>query len=163
MEHVDILIVGASFAGVSLGHHLPSNLKAVILDRKTRLDTAIESTGLITQHTKDLLQSFISELDNYIPNRITTIGVVSPDYNKYFFSHTDDPWIYSTDTPMLVKHMSEKLPSHVELRLGTGLLSYEIRDGEEYPVVVTYLQSGEKKTKRGEVFGWCGRVTFNGC
>jgi flavin-dependent dehydrogenase len=145
MEHVDILIVGASFAGVSLGHHLPSNLKAVILDRKTRLDTAIESTGLITQHTKDLLQSFISELDNYIPNRITTIGVVSPDYNKYFFSHTDDPWIYSTDTPMLVKHMSEKLPSHVELRLGTGLLSYEIRDGEEYPVVVTYLQSGEKK------------------
>jgi flavin-dependent dehydrogenase len=145
METVDILIIGASFAGVTLGHHLPANLKTIIFDRKTRLDTAIESTGLITQHTKDLLQSFIPELDRYIPNRITTIGVVSPDYNKYFFSHTNDPWIYSTDTPQLVKHMSEKLPAQVELRLGTGLLSYEIREGEEHPVVVTYLQNGEKK------------------
>jgi 2-polyprenyl-6-methoxyphenol hydroxylase-like FAD-dependent oxidoreductase len=37
METVDILIIGASFAGVTLGHHLPSDLKTVILDRKTRL------------------------------------------------------------------------------------------------------------------------------
>lgn len=144
METCDILIIGASFSGLTLGHHLPSHLKIIIFDRKTRLDTAIETTGLITQHTKDLFETFI-DVNDYIPNRITTIGVVSPNYNKYFFSHTDKPWIYSTDTPQLVKHISEKLPTHVELRLGTGLLTYETQENGEYPVVATYLHQGEKK------------------
>ncbi len=144
METTDILIVGASFSGLTLAHHLPPSLQAVILDRKTLLNTAIESTGLITQHTKDLLETFV-DVEKYIPNNITTIGVVSPDYNKYFFSHTNKPWIYSTDTPELVKHMSETLPSNIDLRLGAGLVSYEIHEREEFPVVVTYLQGGQKK------------------
>ncbi len=144
METTDILIIGASFSGLTLGHHLPPSLQAVILDRKTLLNTAIESTGLITQHTKDLLKSFV-DVEKYIPNNITTIGVVSPDYGRYFFSHTNKPWIYSTDTPELVKHLSEKLPGSVELRLGAGLLSYEIHEHEEFPIVATYLQGGEKK------------------
>jgi flavin-dependent dehydrogenase len=133
MESCDVLIIGASFSGLTLGHHLPANLKTVIFDRKTLLNTAIESTGLITQQTKDLFETFV-DIEKFIPNQITTIGVVSPDYNKYFFSHTNNPWIYSTDTPELVKYISEKLPDHVELRLGTGLLSYEIKESEEYSV-----------------------------
>ncbi len=196
VETVDIIVVGACFAGLSFGHHISSRYKTVIIDRKTKLNTAIESTGLITQATRDLLADFC-QVDAYIPNRITTIGVVSPDYNKYFFSHTDNPWIYSTDTPELVKHLSETLPSHVELRLGAGLLSYEIeRDSGDsplshyspvilsgantpeeslshmnregsfgrnpqddklirqtvagYPIVVTYLQGGEKKQIRAK-------------
>jgi flavin-dependent dehydrogenase len=144
MEQCDVVIVGASFSGLTLGHHLPPHLKTIILDRKTRLDMAIETTGLITQHTKDLFETFIN-IDDYIPNKITTIGVVSPNYGKYFFSHTDKPWIYSTDTPQLVKYISEKLPKHVELRLGAGLLSYEIKENEPYPVQITYLQKREKK------------------
>jgi flavin-dependent dehydrogenase len=144
MESCDVLIIGASFSGLTLGHHLPANLKTVIFDRKTLLNTAIESTGLITQQTKDLFETFV-DIEKFIPNQITTIGVVSPDYNKYFFSHTNNPWIYSTDTPELVKYISEKLPDHVELRLGTGLLSYEIKESEEYSVIVTYLHQGQKK------------------
>src|SRR3989338_1206773 len=100
METCDVVIVGASFAGLTLGHHLPQGLRTIILDRKTRLDTAIETTGLITEATRELFKQFC-DVDRFIPNRITTIGVVSPDYNKYFFSHTEKPWIYSTDTPLL--------------------------------------------------------------
>lgn len=144
METCDIVIIGASFSGLSTAHHLPQSLKTIILDRKTFLNTAIESTGLITQHTKDLFETFVN-IDAFIPNKITTIGVVSPDYNKYFFSYTNDPWIYSTDTPELIKYISEQLPSSVELRLGAGFLSYEIREKEEYPIIITYLYKGEKK------------------
>ncbi|HLD60843.1 MAG TPA: NAD(P)/FAD-dependent oxidoreductase [Patescibacteria group bacterium] len=144
MEQFDVIIVGASFSGLTLGHHLPNNLRVLILDRKTKVEMSIETTGLVTQATHDLLASFV-DVDTYIPNKITTIGVISPSYDKYFFSHTDKPWIYSTDTPMLVKHMADTLPQHVELRLGAGLLSYEQKESSEYPIEMTYLHGGEKK------------------
>lgn len=144
MEAVDVLIIGASFSGLTLGHHLPHTIKSVILDRKTFLNTAIESTGLITKETRKLLETFCDP-SPYIPNAITTIGVVAPGYSEYFFSHTDAPWIFSTDTPELVKYLSQRLPAQTELRLGAGLLTYEIRAHEAYPVLATYLQGGEKK------------------
>jgi flavin-dependent dehydrogenase len=144
METTDILIIGASFSGLTLGHHLPKEHRATIIDRKTRLNTAIESTGLITEQTKKLLETFCDPTP-YIPNAITTIGVVSPNYENYFFSHTEKPWIYSTDTPELVKHLAETLPSHVEVRLGAGLVSYEIFPNEAFPVVATYVCKGEKR------------------
>ncbi len=149
METYDIAIIGASFAGLTMGCHLPTGTTAVILDRKTRLDTAIETTGLVTEATRGLLQAFC-DVDRFIPNEITTIGVVSPDYDKYFFSHTDKPWIYSTDTPALVGHLAEKLPAATELRLGAGLLGYEYEEGEAYPVLITYLHEGAKKQLRAK-------------
>ena len=54
----DIIIVGASFSGLSLAHHLPKNLKILVVDRKPKLNATIESTGLITQATYDMLDSF---------------------------------------------------------------------------------------------------------
>lgn len=144
MQTVDILIVGASFSGLTLAHHLPSSLKTLVIDRKTLLNTAIESTGLITVETRKLLETFC-EPAPYIPNAITTIGVIAPEYADTFFSHTETPWIFSTDTPELVKYLSETLPPQAELRLGAGLLKYEIRSGETHPVVATYLEGGQKK------------------
>jgi flavin-dependent dehydrogenase len=149
MEKTDVIIIGASFAGLTATHHLPDRLRVVILDQKKYLNSAIESTGLITQATYDLLADFVS-VGDYTPNKITTIGVVAPSYDKYFFSHTDEPWIYSTDTPELVKHMSERLPGHIELRLGAGVLDCYIDESGEYPVHVTYLKDGEKKELRAK-------------
>jgi len=144
MEKVDVLVIGAGFAGLTFGHHLPTNYRVVILDGKSRLDSAIESTGLITQATKDLISVFV-KIDNFIPNAIDTIGVVSPDYNKYFFSHTPEPWIYSTDTPNLVKHLSITLPKNVELRTGTRLTNYFINESHEYPVTAEYQKADGQK------------------
>lgn len=147
METCDIVVVGGCFAGLTFAHHSDPKYRVVVLDKKTQLDAAIESTGLITQATKDLLASFV-DIEKFLPNHITTIGVVSPSYEKYFFSHTDTPWIYSTDTPQLVKELSATLPSHVDLRLGAGLLAYTIDNTQEFPVAVSYLQGGEKKWLR---------------
>lgn len=149
MENFDIVIVGASFSGLSLAHHLPKSLRILILDGKTELDQAIESTGLITQATRGLLADFV-DVDSFIPNKINTIAVVSPDYDKYFFSHTDEPWIYSTDTPQLIKRMSQTLSDNIKVRLRSSFLNYDIKKDEEYSVCIEYQNNGDKKEVRAK-------------
>lgn len=131
----DIVIVGASFAGITLAYHLPKNLKILIIDKKHKANAGVESTGLITQATYSLLKDFIPEIDNFIPNKITTIGVVAPNYKKKFFSQMDEPWIYSTDTPKLLAHMLSVLPNNIEVKLATSLKNYKYENAE-YPVKI---------------------------
>lgn len=148
MDHntYDIVIVGASFAGLTLAHHLPSHFRVLVLDKKPTIDHYIESTGLITQATKDLLDGFV-KTDSYIPNHITTIGVVAHDYKKMFFSHTKEPWIYSTDTPQLVKAISETLPKNVDLQIGATFKDYSV-SSEGIPLEITSSQKGHEKKVR---------------
>lgn len=120
----DVVIVGASFAGLTLAHHLPRELSVLVVDSKPALDHAIESTGLVTQATHDLFATF-TDVARFIPNKITHIGVVAPDYERHFFSRTKEPWIYSTDTPALVKHMAETVPPNVEVRIRTTFVRSE--------------------------------------
>jgi len=149
MHQTDIIIIGASFSGLTLAHHLPDSIQSVVLDRKTRLNDGVESTGLITTATHNELKAF-TDVERFEPNDITNICVVAPDYKKHFFSSTAQPWMYTTDTPELLKHMAETAPSHIDIRLGSGLVSYTIEDQGEYPVYVTYLQNGEKKEMRAK-------------
>lgn len=140
----DIVIVGASFAGLTLAYHLPQNLKVLIIDKKFKANAGVESTGLITQATYDLLKDFVPDLDKYIPNSITTIGVVAPDYEKMFFSQTEEPWIYSTDTPQLLAHMLEILPKNIEVKLAASLKDYKYEKAD-YPVKVVLLENSQEK------------------
>ncbi|KKP37334.1 MAG: hypothetical protein UR27_C0007G0083 [Candidatus Peregrinibacteria bacterium GW2011_GWA2_33_10] len=140
----DIIIIGASFSGLTLAHHLPKNLKILILDKKKLLNSLIESTGLITQATKDEIAAFF-EVDKYVPNQITTIGVVSTNFENNFFSGTKKPWIYSTDTPTLIQGMSEKLPKNVDLKINSQFITYKIDKNEEYPVKVKLKENGIEK------------------
>lgn len=145
----DIVIVGASFAGLTLAYHLPENLKVLVIDRKNKADAGVESTGLITQATYDLLKSFLPDLDKYIPNRITTIGVVAPDYEKKFFSQTEEPWIYSTDTPQLLAYMLSLLPKNIDVQLAASLKNYEY-DEDSYPVKIILSQERKEKIIRAK-------------
>lgn len=135
----DIVIIGASFSGLALAHQLPKDCKILVLDRKSKLDAAIESTGLVTQITHDMLADLV-DVDKFIPNRITTIGVVSPDYDKHFFSHTKTPWIYTTDTPKLVENMAKTVPSNVTVKTNCHFKTYEVEDGD-HPVKVSYSEN----------------------
>ncbi len=144
----DLVIVGASFAGLTLAHHLDPSLKVLILDMKKSLDQDIETTGLITEKTYLLLKSFLPELDDYIPNRVTTIGVIAPDYEHHFFSQTENPWIYTTDTPALIQRLSEKLPPNVSLKIPAQFTDYTLVEEDAYPVHVRYLNKGNKELVR---------------
>ncbi|MDP3975870.1 MAG: NAD(P)/FAD-dependent oxidoreductase [bacterium] len=146
-DHYDIINIGASFAGLTLAHHLPPHYRVLVIDKKPALNYYVESTGLVTQATRDMLASF-TNVDRFIPNRITTIGVVAPDYKKMFFSHTKEPWIYSTDTPELVQHMSETLPNNVTLQLRATFSDVNVDREQKYPVEIRYQQNGEQKLVR---------------
>lgn len=143
----DIVIIGASFSGLTLAHHLPSHLKILIIDRKKTLDYFIESTGLITQATHDLFANFI-EVDKFIPNRITTISVIAPDFKKTFFSSTQEPWIYSTDTPNLIKEMEMKLPKNVELRIQNNFQGYSLNEKENYPLKIQFTSTKNNASQK---------------
>ncbi len=139
----DIVIIGASFAGLTLAHHLPKEMKVLILDMKQSLNQHVESTGLITEKTYTMLKEFLPDLDKFIPNKVTTIGVVAPDYKKHFFSHTKEPWIYTTDTPAIVKRLSETLPANVDLKISSQFVKHEVNEDD---VEVHYSSRGEKHT-----------------
>jgi flavin-dependent dehydrogenase len=141
--HYDVIIIGASFSGLALAHYLPKSLRVLVLDRKPKLDATIESTGLVTQVTHDMLAELV-DVDRFIPNKVTTIGVVSPDYDKYFFSHTKKPWIYTTDTPNLVKNMAETVPQNVTIEINSNFRKYGVNPKDDYPVQVMYSRSGKE-------------------
>ncbi|MFA6306110.1 MAG: NAD(P)/FAD-dependent oxidoreductase [Candidatus Gracilibacteria bacterium] len=145
----DVVIVGASFSGLTLAHHLPRNLKVLVLDMKKDLNAYIESTGLITQATYDLLADFV-DIKPYIPNKIMAIGVVGTDFNRHFFSYSDLPWIYSTDTPKLVKHMSETLPENVTLSINSKFTDYKIEQNADFSLVISFLKNNEEQIVRSK-------------
>ncbi len=137
----DVVIIGAGFSGLTLAMHLPQNLKVLIVDRKPRLDLSYESTGLITVRTKELLETFIPNLQKFIPNAIDTLGVVGPDFKQNFFSTSKAPWIYSTDTPKLIDYISKNLPDNVELKTNTSFVKTNHKCGK----CQIELQEGDRK------------------
>jgi len=140
-DQYDVVIVGASFAGLSLAHHLPSTLRVLVIDVKPAPGSSVESTGLITEHTRQEFLSFFS-VDQYITNKISAICVVSPNYTDFFESHTESPWIYQTDTKKLVRALADSTPEHVDIEPKTAFVSSVPSDQGR---TVTVFFNGEKK------------------
>jgi digeranylgeranylglycerophospholipid reductase len=120
----DIVIVGASFAGLILAHHLPRKYKILIIDNKKEIGLPVKSTGLITQATKDMLGEFF-DIDSFITNKMDSLCVVSPNFHDYFVSSVDEPWIYTTDTNAMICELAELLPHNVEIQTGKTFLEYD--------------------------------------
>ena len=118
MTHYDVVIVGASFAGLTLAHHLPTSLRVLVVDVKPEAGSTVESTGLITTKTYNAFKRFF-DIDSCITNQISSICVVSPTYDDFFVSTVDAPWIYQTDTKALVKALADTVPPNVEVRMKT--------------------------------------------
>ncbi len=129
MTGYDVVIVGASFSGLSLALHLPRNLKILVLETKPLAGSSVESTGLITEKTRQEFVPFF-DIDKHITNAIKRICVVAPDFKTSFESTTAEPWIYQTDTRGLVQALSQKLSDNVELKTGTFFVAAEnCKDG----------------------------------
>lgn len=147
----DVVIVGASFAGLALAHHLPKELKILVIDAKPEAGSSVESTGLITERTREQCKSFL-DIDRYITNPITSICVIAPNYHDYFVSTTSthQPWIYQTDTKALVKHMADTLPANVTLKMSSAFIGIEpplnLRGGKEELKKIRVMMSGRSDT-----------------
>lgn len=139
---VDILIVGASFSGLTLAHHLPKTLNVLIVDAKPEAGSTVESTGLITVKTRQEFASFLA-IDQYITNPISSIAVIAPDFDTMFTSTVAEPWIYQTDTKALVKALADSLPSNVTLRPKTVFLGVDDVDHPTKAIIRTQGQAEE--------------------
>lgn len=142
MEHFDVVIVGGSFAGLSLAHHLPRGYRVLVVDSKPKIGSSVESTGLITEHTRQEFLTFF-DVDKHITNKITAIGVVAPNFDEAFFSHTPTPWIYQTDTRGLMQSLASQLQDNVVVRAGTSCVGIE---GQQPVQAVQLLFQGKKYT-----------------
>jgi len=139
MEHYDVVIVGASFAGLTLAHHLPNQLRVLVVDAKPAAGSTVESTGLITTKTYQLFKTFFP-IDDYITNPISAICVVAPNFTDQFVSQTREPWIYQTDTKALVRALAQSVPSHVTVQTKTVFVDAKDTDNQ---TVVTLQTQGE--------------------
>ncbi len=138
----DVIIVGASFSGLTLAHHLPNTLRVLIVDAKPTAGATVESTGLITVKTREEFRSFFP-IDDYITNPINSICVVAPNFSDYFISRTLEPWIYQTDTKGLVRRLADSLPVNVTLRTSTVFVG--VNDPEQVTSVLLQNTKGEKE------------------
>jgi len=139
MDQYDVVIVGASFAGLTLAHHLPGHLRVLVVDAKPAAGSSVESTGLITSKTYDLFKTFFP-IDDYITNPISAICVVAPDFKDYFVSQTSEPWIYQTDTKALVRAMADTVPSNVTVKTKTVFMNAVDEDDH---VIISLQAQGE--------------------
>ncbi len=106
------------------------------------MDAAANTTGLVTVGTKEILDEMV-DVNRYITNEIEDITVVAPDWQRYFTSHTTFPWIYSTDTPGLLKGMADQLPANVVLMTKAKMESWHRHGSQPYPVTVQVRANGE--------------------
>lgn len=148
MQNFDVLIVGASFSGLTLAHHLPRHLKVLIVDAKPTAGSTVESTGLITTKTRAELATFF-EIDKYITNPISSICVIAPGFIDHFTSTVPEPWIFQTDTKGLIAALASSLPANVTLRMGTVFLGV---DRPQNPGLAKIKSSGQEVEEVGFKF-----------
>ncbi|MFA5185331.1 MAG: NAD(P)/FAD-dependent oxidoreductase [Patescibacteria group bacterium] len=129
MESFDVVIVGASFSGLALAHHLSRDLRVLVCDVKPAVGASVESTGLITTRTREEFASFF-DIDKFITNPIKSICVVAPGFKDHFVSKVQDPWIFQTDTRGLVAGLASDLPANVTVMTGVGFSGVEMKDGK---------------------------------
>lgn len=137
----DVVIIGASFSGLTLAKHLPDSLKVLIVESKPFIGSSVESTGLITVETRKLFGSFF-DIDRYITNPIKTIAVIAPDFKDYFTSSSEKPWIYQTDTRKLMSALASDLPSNVTVMAGWTYKGLGSEAGKRSMVIVS---AGEER------------------
>jgi len=159
MKEFDVVIVGASFAGLTLAYHLPHSLRVLVVDVKPEAGSSVESTGLITTKTYNEFKTFF-DIDNYITNEMSAICVTAPNFKDHFISCTDQPWIYQTDTKALIKGLVEVQPDNVEVRMKTV---FQGVDNPDTPRVVKIQTNGSESEEVATRFlvgadGCCSKV-----
>ena len=122
----DVVIIGASFSGLTLAHHLAKTFSVLVVEAKPAVGSSVESTGLITERTRELFASFFP-IDRFLTNQMRKIAVIAPDFETSFISETEESWIHQTDTRALMKELAATVPANVDVWTGS-LFVAAVRD-----------------------------------
>ncbi|OPZ77751.1 MAG: putative oxidoreductase [Alphaproteobacteria bacterium ADurb.Bin438] len=102
----DVIVVGASFAGLNVSYHLASKgLKVLVIEQKPSVDAGLKSTGILTKEAYDYLTPF--ELN---VNEIKTVNLYSPSLKKLELTNEGYAF-YTTNLGGILTEMYEKAKS----------------------------------------------------
>lgn len=100
----DVIIVGASFAGLSCASILADNgLKVLILERKKEAGQAVRTTGIIVKEAAKNLN-----LPDNLTRSINHVRLYSPALN-YIDLESSNYFFLATDTPNMMRYLAKKV------------------------------------------------------
>ena len=125
MRDVDVVVVGAGFAGLACATALAHRgFTVVVLERKRAAGQTMHTTGILVKEAAERL-----DLPANLVRRVSGIRLISPSL-RVLELDAPDYFFLTTDTPALMRHFSEQTErAGVELRYGEGFRP-ETGDGD---------------------------------
>jgi digeranylgeranylglycerophospholipid reductase len=116
---VDLLVVGASFAGLACARAAAlAGLSVMVLEKKSSAGAKLHTTGIIVKDAVDTVP-WLAEVPPALVRRIDGVRLYSPDM-RHVDLHAPGYWFWATDAPALLDWMVVSArASGVDVQLGT--------------------------------------------
>jgi digeranylgeranylglycerophospholipid reductase len=103
VRHYDLIVVGASFAGLACARTAASRgLKVVVVDRKREPGAAVRTTGILVKEAAEE-----TDIPSHLTRLIRGVRLYAP--NGKFTDHSAPGYYFlATDTPNLMRWMAEE-------------------------------------------------------
>lgn len=116
---VDLLVIGASFAGLACARAAAkAGLSVMVLEKKTAAGAKLHTTGIIVKDAVDSVP-WLADVPPALVRRIEGVRLYAPDM-RHVDLHAPGYWFWATDAPALLDWMVDSTRAcGVEVRLGT--------------------------------------------
>jgi digeranylgeranylglycerophospholipid reductase len=116
---VDLLVVGASFAGLACARAAAlAGLSVMVLEKKASAGAKLHTTGIIVKDAVDSVP-WLAEVPPALVRRIEGVRLYAPNM-RHVDLHAPGYWFWATDAPALLDWMVDSARScGVDVRLGT--------------------------------------------
>lgn len=116
---VDLLVVGASFAGLACARAAAlAGLSVMVLEKKSSAGAKLHTTGIIVKDAVDTVP-WLAEVPPALVRRIEGVRLYAPDM-RHVDLHAPGYWFWATDAPSLLDWMVDSARAcGVDVRLGT--------------------------------------------
>lgn len=131
-DAADLVVVGASFAGVACALAAARyGLRVVVLERKRDPGDKLHTTGIIVKEAAE--RTLLAQVPAALTHRVDAVQLYSPSLRRLALA-APGYYFLTTDTPAVMRWLAGQLQSHdVDLRLGSSFTSAR-RDGEGWHV-----------------------------
>lgn len=116
---VDLLVVGASFAGLACARAAAlAGLRVMVLEKKASAGSKLHTTGIIVKDAVDSVP-WLGEVPPELVRRIEGVRLYAPNM-RHVDLHAPGYWFWATDAPTLLDWMVKSARDcGVDVRLGT--------------------------------------------